>query len=263
MEENFKFRKSFGQNFLIDNNVIHNIVDNSNIDKDTLVIEIGPGSGVLSNEIIPLSGYSLLYEIDDRLESVLNDKLSCYNNYSLKIGDFLDVDLKKDLDEYNYSKLYVVANLPYYITTPIIMKFINENVLPDKMVIMIQKEVASRLSAKVNSREYGSFTVLLNYYYDIKKLFDVSKNCFIPKPNVDSSVICLELKKDIVKVKDIDLFKRFVRDCFKYKRKNLRNNLSGYELEKIEKILKKHDLSLNSRAENVNLESFIEIVNNL
>ena len=159
--------------------------------------------------------------------------------------------------------MYVVANLPYYITTPIIMKFVDEDVLPDKFVIMIQKEVAQRLSSKVGSRDYGSLTVFLNYYYDIKILFDVSRNCFIPKPNVESAVISMTKKKDRLNVLDMDLFKRLVRDSFSYKRKTIRNNLKNYNLEVVERVLNKYGFDLSVRSENLELEVFVNIANEL
>jgi len=263
MFNNFEFKKSFGQNFIHDDNIIRKIVDSALIDKDTLVIEIGPGAGSLSKEIIPKSKYSILYEIDTRLEDRLNELLKDNDNFEIIFNDFLNEDVKNKISNYYYDKLFVVANLPYYITTPIISKFIDDNILPDKIVIMVQKEVADRLSAKVGSRDYGSLTVLLNYYYDIKKLFDVSRNCFTPKPNVDSAVICMDLKKDRLVVKDLDLFKSLVRDSFQFKRKNLRNNLKKYDLNKIENILKKHNLDLSVRAEMLSLDMFVEIVNEL
>lgn len=263
MDKEFVFKKSLGQNFLIDNNVIHKIVDSANIDKDTLVIEVGPGSGAITREIVPLSLYTLLYEADTRLKDNLDKLLSNYDNYSLIMGDFLKADVLSDIKEINYSNLYVVANLPYYITSPIIMKFIDDGILPDKIVVMVQKEVAMRLSAIPNTRDYGSFTVLLNYYYDIKKLFDVSRNCFVPKPNVDSSVVMFNLKKDKLFVKDLDLFKRLVRDSFLMKRKNIRNNLKKYDLEIIEDVLGKYGYSLNNRAEDLSLEVFVDIANSL
>ena len=157
----------------------------------------------------------------------------------------------------------MVANLPYYITTPIVTKLIDEEILPDKIVIMIQKEVASRFAASINSKDYGALTVFLNYYYKIHKLFDVSRNCFFPKPNVDSTVVCMELKNDRLFVKDMEFFKRLVKDCFKYKRKNLRNNLIGYDLDKVCKVLGKYGLNLNDRAEALSLEIFVEIANEL
>ena len=214
MKEEHKFKKSLGQNFLIDDNIINKIIKGADVDKETLVIEIGPGGGAISKGLVPLSGQAILYEIDNSLENRLNELLKNYDNKEIIIGDFLKSDIKKDVDKYDYKKLYVVANLPYYITTPIIMKFIDEEILPDKLVIMIQKEVAERLSAHVGSRDYGSLTVFLNYYYDIDILFNVSKNCFIPKPNVDSSVICMNKKSDRLEIKDINLFKRLVRDSF-------------------------------------------------
>ena len=184
-------------------------------------------------------------------------------DYKLIINDFLEEDVKKELLNYDYDKLYMVANLPYYITTPIVTKLIDEEILPDKIVIMIQKEVASRFAASINSKDYGALTVFLNYYYKIHKLFDVSRNCFFPKPNVDSTVVCMELKNDRLFVKDMEFFKRLVKDCFKYKRKNLRNNLIGYDLDKVCKVLGKYGLNLNDRAEALSLEIFVEIANEL
>ena len=263
MDKRFNYKKSLGQNFLKYDNIICKIVDSANIDKDTLVIEIGPGGGALTSRLVPLSGFTLLYEADVRLESHLKNVLCQYDNYLLKIGDFLNTNLKEDLLKFNYSKKYVVSNLPYYITTPIIMKFIDENVLPDKIIIMVQKEVAFRLSANVDSKDYGALTVFLNYYYDINKLFDVSRNCFVPKPNVDSAVICMSLKSNRKKIINIELFKKIVRDCFRYKRKNIRNNLFDYDLDMIDNILKKYGFDLNCRAENLSLDVFIDFANEL
>lgn len=263
MFDNFEFKKSFGQNFIHDDNIIDKIVDRSEIDGDTLVLEIGPGAGSLSKKIVPLSKYSILYEIDNRLENILSNVLLEYNNYEIIFNDFLKEDVKNKLSNYEYKKLYVVANLPYYITTPIITKFIDDNIFPDKIVVMVQKEVADRLSAGVGSKDYGSLTVFLNYFYEVKKLFEVSRNCFTPKPNVDSAVIAMELKSDRLFVKDIDFLKKIVRDSFQFKRKNLRNNLKGYDLDKIESILKRHNLDLSVRAEMLSVDIFIDIVNEL
>ena len=263
MIEKHNFKKSLGQNFLIDDNIINKIVSGAEIDKETLVMEIGPGGGAISKLLVPFSGHTILYEIDNSLEDRLNSLLADYDNKEIIIGDFLKSNINSDISKYNYDKFYVVANLPYYITTPIIMKFIDENILPDRFVIMIQKEVAERLSAKVGSRDYGSLTVFLNYYYDIEILFDVSRNCFIPKPNVDSSVIRMNKKENRLQVKDIGLFKRVVRDSFVYKRKTIRNNLKKYDLNKIEKVLDKYGFDLSVRAENLSLEVFVDITNEL
>ena len=260
---NFEFKKSLGQNFLKDVNVIHKIVDSANIDKNTLVIEVGPGQGAISRLIVEKAKFTILYEIDPSLKWFLNNILKDSSNFKLVINDFLEEDVKSELSNYDYDKLYMVANLPYYITTPIVEKVINEEILPDKIVIMVQKEVASRFAASINTRDYGALTVFLNYYYKIYKLFDVSRNCFFPKPNVDSAVICMELKKDRLFVKNMDFFKKFVKDCFRYKRKNLRNNLIGYDLDKVSGVLSEYGLSLNDRAEALSLEIFVEIANEL
>ena len=263
MDKKHIFKKSLGQNFLIDNNIINKIVDSSEVDLNTLVLEIGPGEGAISKLLVPRSGQTILYEIDNSLEEKLNVLLEDCSNKKILIKDFLKTDINQDISNYSFEKLYVVANLPYYITTPIIMKFIDENVLPDRFVVMVQKEVAHRLSAKVGSKDYGSLTVLLNYYYDISILFDVSRNCFIPKPNVDSSIICMKKKYDRLYIKDIELFKRLVRDSFLHKRKTLKNNLGNYNLVIIEKVLNKYGFDLSVRAENLSLDVYVDIVNEL
>ena len=256
---NFDFKKSLGQNFLNDDNIIDKIVKFSGIDKDTLVIEIGPGAGALSKKTIPLSGYTILYEIDTRLKDILDDVLSDYDNYDIIFNDVLKQDIKKDIEKFNFKKIYVVANLPYYITTPIISKLMDE-ISPDKIVVMIQEEVADRLCASVGSRDYAMITVALGAYYDIKKLFRVSRNCFTPAPNVDSAVISLD-KHTKCDIKNKKVFDRLIKDAFKFKRKNLRNNLKGYDLVKIEKILNDNNYSLCDRAEVIPISLFVEIAN--
>ena len=261
--KDFQFKKSLGQNFLNDKNVINKIVESADIDKDTLVIEIGPGGGAITELMVPKAGRAILYEADGRLEGHLKKLLSSNDNYEIVIGDFLKADLVRDLARYSGLKIYVVANLPYYITTPIIMKFVEECVLPEKFVIMVQKEVAYRLSAKVGSRDYGSLTVFLIYYYDIRKLFDVSRNCFTPKPNVDSAIVEMKLKDNRLEVLDMNIFNKLVRDSFSFKRKTLRNNLKGYNLGIVERILNKYGFELSVRAENLELDVFVDIANEL
>ena len=261
--EDFKFKKSLGQNFLRDNNIIQKIIDSAEIDDDTLVIEIGPGRGALSPFIVSKAKYVIFYEIDNRLKWYLNRILNKYSNYSIVMNDFLKEDVKSKIANFDYKELYVISNLPYYITTPIVNKFIDDDVLPDKLVLMMQKEVAMRFSAKVNSKDYSALTVFLNYYYDINKLFDVSKNCFFPRPKVDSAVISMNLKKNRLKIKNMYIFKRLIKDSFRYKRKNLRNNLDDYDLDKIGRILSKYNLDLNVRAEAISLEIFVDIANQI
>ena len=259
--KNFDYKKSLGQNFLNDENIINKIVKSADIDKDTLVIEIGPGAGALSKKTIPLSGYAILYEIDTRLKDVLEDVLRDNDNYEIIFNDVLKQNIKNDVCRFNYNKIYVVANLPYYITTPIISKVIDE-ISPDKIVIMIQEEVADRLCASVGNKDYAMITVALGSQYDIKKLFRVSRNCFTPAPNVDSAVICLD-RHNKYEIKDKDVFDKLIKDAFKFKRKNLRNNLSGYDLDKIEKILVKYNYNLSDRAEIIPISIFVDIANNL
>ena len=259
--DDFEFKKSLGQNFIKDNNIIDKIVKYSDIDKDTLVIEIGPGAGSLSKKIIPLCGYAILYEIDLRLKDILNNVLNENKNYEIIFDDFLNQDITYIRTKYKYSKIYVVANLPYYITTPIITKLLKE-LYPDKIVIMIQDEVANRLSALPKSRDYGMISVLLGSKYDIRKLFKVSKNCFVPQPNVDSAVIELN-KNDKLLDADFTIFESFIKDAFQYKRKNLKNNLKKYNLSVIESVLNNYNYSLNNRAEDIPVEVFIEITKNI
>lgn len=259
----FNLKKMFGQNFIIDENIISNIISKSGIDKDTLVIEIGPGAGSLTYKLSEYAKNVLCYEIDKTLKDLLNDNLKDLTNVEIKFEDFLKSNPNEDIKKYSYKKLYVVANLPYYITTPIIMKFIEDSVPVDKLVVMVQKEVGDRFKAVPNTKDYNSLSVYLNYYFDVKKLLDVSRNVFIPKPNVDSIVIEFTRRENLIKLNNQSLFFRLVRDSFKQKRKNLRNNLKGYDLEQIESILQKHNLNLTARAEQLPIEIFVEISNNL
>ena len=253
----FEYKKSLGQNFLKDENITTKIANLSEIDKDTLVIEIGPGAGSLSKKIIPLSGYSILYEIDTRLKDTLVNVLSNYNNYEIIFGDFLEQEISYLRENYDYKKIYVVANLPYYITTPIITKLMNE-IYPERIVIMVQEEVANRLSADYGSRDYGMISVLLGSRYNIKKLFKVSRKCFIPEPNVDSAVICLD-KNDKLTGVNSSIFEELIKQAFQFKRKNLRNNLKKYDLKLIDEILSQYNYSLSNRAEDIPVDVFIEI----
>lgn len=258
---NFDYKKSLGQNFLKDNNIVKNIVEAVDFKEKNLVIEIGPGSGALTKEILKKADFAILYEIDTRLEKVLNHELSEYNNYELIFGDFLEMNVKKDLSKYDYNNLYVIANLPYYVTTPIINKIISDEIAAKEIVIMVQNEVADRLTAKCNTKEYGQITVFLNYFFDLKKLFVVSKNAFIPKPKVDSAVIKLVRKDRKENLKDLAVFDKLVKDSFRFKRKTIRNNLNDYDLNKIEFVLKKYGYDLNSRSEMIPYEVFVEMAN--
>lgn len=264
LEKNgFKLKKKFGQNFIIDENVINSIIDKSLIDKETLVIEVGPGAGSLTYKLGQAAKNVLCYEIDDTLKNVLESNIGDLNNVEIIYGDFLKANVLKDLEKYDYSKLYVVANLPYYITTPIIIKIIEDKILVDKMVVMVQKEVGERFKATPGSKEYGSLSVFLDYYFDVRKLMDISSNVFIPRPNVDSIIVEFKKKEHIYELKNNEVFFKLIRDSFTQKRKTLRNNLKGYNLNSVENTLKKYNLDLSIRAEQLSLEIFVEIANNL
>lgn len=264
MEKNeFNLKKFYGQNFIVDENIIDSIITKSEIDKNTLVVEIGPGAGSLTYKLSKAAKRVLCYEIDNSLEPVLKENLKGCRNIDIIFQDFLKCDLKKDLKNYNYKKLYVVANLPYYITTPIILKIIEESIDIDKIVVMVQKEVGNRFKAKPNTRDYGSLSVFIKYYFDVKKIMDVSKNVFIPKPNVDSIVVEFTKASNDYELNNLELFFKLVKDSFKQKRKTLKNNLSTYDLEKINAVLNKHGLDLSARAEQLSIDIFVEIANNL
>lgn len=261
--KNFNFKKSFGQNFIVDKNIIDNIIKFSLVDKDTMVIEIGPGAGSLTTALAASSKSVLCYEIDDSLKDVLSDSLNNFDNVDIIYQDFLKANVSETLKKYNYDKLYVIANLPYYITTPIITKIIEDKLNVDKIVIMVQKEVGDRLKAQPGSKDYNSLSIYISYYFNVKKLMDVSRNIFLPKPNVDSIVIELSKKENKYKLKNENVFFKLVRDSFVQKRKTLRNNLKAYDLNIIEKVLNKYGYDLSVRAENLSIDIFVDIANNL
>lgn len=262
-ENNFVFKKKFGQNFLLDNNILNNIVELGNINKNTLVIEVGVGAAALTKKLCEKAGFVIGYEIDKSLEPVLKNILSPFDNVKIVFDDFLKRTIENDIKEYNLDEIIVVANLPYYITTPIITKFIDEKINVSKIIVMVQNEVADRFSAIPGTKNYNSLTIFLNYYFDIKKAFMVSRNVFYPKPNVDSAVVIFNKKKEKLKLYDESLFFNLVRAAFKQKRKTLKNNLSNYNLTKIDSIMKTFGKNLSYRAENITIDEFATITNEL
>lgn len=257
----FKFKKKFGQNFIVDKNVINSIIKKSEIDKDTLVIEVGPGAGALTSALGKVAKEVIAYEIDEDVKELLESNI-CPNT-TIIYGDFLKRNVLDDIKGKEYKKLYLIANLPYYITTPIIIKLIEEKIPLDKIVVMVQKEVGNRFKAKPNSKEYNSLSIYLNYYFNVTKLLDVSRNVFVPKPNVDSIVVMFEKKNDNFDLKNEDIFFKLIKDSFRQKRKTLKNNLNEYDLDKVLEVLEKHDMDLSVRAEAISIEIFVEIANNL
>lgn len=254
----FNFKKKFGQNFLTDNNVIDMIVNLLPATENDLIIEVGPGAGALTKKLKKYKANLIAYEIDTDTQEYL---LPLEDDRTKVIyDDFLKRNIKDDIKNIKYDTLYIIGNLPYYITTPIITGIINSGLDVKKIVIMVQKEVADRFSAQPNSKEYGSITVFLNYFYNIRKELIVSKKKFNPMPNVDSAVISLNAKAD-KEPTDFDKFNKLVKDSFQFKRKNLRNNLRSYDLDKMENILESIGFTLNDRAETLTSSDFVYITN--
>lgn len=260
----FRFKKKYGQNFIIDNNIVTKIINAAEIDEETIVIEIGAGSGILTKALADKAEHVIAYEIDKTLEPLLEKNIKDRKNITLIYDDFLKRDVWSDLKSYKYDKLMLVSNLPYYITTPIIKKIISDNLNIAKIIIMIQKEVAERLSALPNTKEYNSLSIFIDYYYVVQKLFIVGRNSFVPSPKVDSAVISLtKREKTKVPVVDEKIFFKLIRDSFRFKRKTIKNNLREYNLNIVEKVLLKNNYSLSSRAEEIPIEAYAEIANNL
>ena len=259
----FKIKKFYGQNFISDENVIDKIVDKSEIDKGTLVIEIGPGIGSITYKLAKNAGFVMCYEIDEDVKPLLYENMNGLTNFKVNFIDFLKCDVNNDLKEYNYKKKYVVANLPYYITTPIILKIIEDKINVDKIVVMVQKEVGDRFKAIPGTKDYNSLSVYLNYFYNVRKIMDVSRNIFVPVPNVDSIVLEFTKKNNNFELKNEDLFFKLVKDSFKQKRKTLKNNLKNYDLDKINEVLKKYNMDLSFRAEQLSIDIFVDIANHL
>ncbi len=253
---NIKAKKSLGQNFLQDSKILKDIANSIETKENDLIIEIGPGKGALTNYLKTKKSNLICYEIDLRMKPILNNLID--NKTKIIFEDFLTSNLT-DLNI--YENIYIIANIPYYITTPIIKKALTIPNLKG-MTLLVQKEVANRLSAKPNSKDYGSLTVYLNYYFDINYLFTVKNTCFDPIPKVDSAVVNFKRKNQKLKVNEEILFK-LIEDSFKMKRKTLKNNLKNYNWSKIQEILIKNNLPLTIRAEQIPLEIYIDIANNL
>lgn len=255
----FDYKKSLGQNFLKDKNIIKKIADSINPTEEDLIIEIGPGAGALTKELVKKKSEVICFEIDTRLKEILEQINS--EKLTIIFKDFLSIKINEYIDQNKYKNLYFVGNLPYYITTAIINKIVKES-NPYEITIMVQKEVADRFSAKPGTKDYSSISIFLQYNFDIERVCNVSKTCFEPVPKVDSSVIKFRRNKKI-SANDEEKFYKLIKDSFTQKRKNLRNNLKGYDLNKIQAILKKYDKDLTARAEQLSIEEFVDISNNI
>ena len=266
---NITASKSLGQNFLIDDNVIENIVESADIEDNDLIIEIGPGLGTLTKRLLEKAKKVIAVELDNRMINILNERFSLYKNFELINEDILKVDLKEIInnnkEKLDIKNVKVVANLPYYITTPIIMKLLESKLDIESITVMVQKEVAKRLTAKPGEKLAGAITYSVNYYCEPEEVIIVPNSSFIPEPEVESEVIKLVLRKEApVKVKNEELFFKFIKASFMQRRKTLINGISNsgiMEKEELKKLLDKLGLDEKIRGENLTLEDFARIVN--
>ncbi len=259
----FKFSKSLGQNFLIDGNIVRNIVKGSQAKKDDYVLEIGPGIGTLTEELALNAKKVVAVEIDRNLLPILDYTLSKHDNVEIVEGDILKINIHDLIDEkLNGGPIKVVANLPYYVTTPIIARLIEEDLNIESITVMVQKEVAQRIVAPPGNKQYGSLTVFVNFYSDPEILLSVPKTVFMPQPKVDSAVIRLNMKEPPVDI-DKKLFFKIVKAAFGQRRKTILNSLSNRELgldkEQVKELLERSNISPKARAENLKIEDFIKI----
>ncbi|OIJ20534.1 16S rRNA (adenine(1518)-N(6)/adenine(1519)-N(6))-dimethyltransferase [Anaerobacillus alkalidiazotrophicus] len=267
----FTFKKSLGQNFLIDTNILNNIVDCADLNNESGAIEIGPGIGALTEQIAKRCEKVVAFEIDQRLLPILKETLSAYPHVTVVHSDVLEADIHKVIRE-NFKEnqdLMVVANLPYYVTTPILLKLLEEKLPIRGIVVMIQKEVAERIAAKPGTKDYGSLSIAAQYYAEARTEMIVPKTVFVPQPNVDSAVLKLTLRTEPpVKLKDEGFFFKLIRASFAQRRKTLMNNLTNNlytknEREKLEKVLLECDIDPTRRGETLSMEEFALLANAL
>ena len=268
----FTFKKSFGQNFLTDTNILQKIVDTAEIDDQVNVIEIGPGIGALTEFLAERAAQVMAFEIDHRLVPILADTLRDFDNVTVVNEDILKVDLAQHIQNFKNPDLpiKVVANLPYYITTPILMHLIESGIPFSEFVVMMQKEVADRISAKPNTKAYGSLSIAVQYYMTAKVAFIVPRTVFVPAPNVDSAILKMVRRPEpAVAVEDESFFFKISKASFTHRRKTLWNNLTGYfgkteeVKDKLTKALNQAGLSPSVRGEALSLAEFASLADAL
>lgn len=266
-QHQFTLKKSLGQNFLIDENILNNIASAANIDEESYVLEIGPGAGALTQVLASRGKKVIAVEIDQRLEPVLKDTLQDFDNVSVHFGDVLKLDLHQIIDQECPPgvPVKVVANLPYYVTTPILMKLLTDGLPIKTIVVMIQKEVAGRLQAEPGEKSYGSLSIAVQYLAEPKIVMTVPKTVFVPQPNVDSAVIRLDIRPEKkVKVDDETFFYKLVRASFAQRRKTLMNNLINNLYDKTQKeqlleVLEQTGIDPGRRGETLTIEEFARL----
>ena len=256
--------KNLGQNFLIDDDVVNKIVETANISKEDLIIEIGPGLGTLTSRMLEKAGKVIAIELDKKMVAILQDRFALYKNFELINEDVLKVDLK-NLIQKNKKNTKIVANLPYYITTPIIMKLIEDKLNIESITVMVQKEVAQRLTAEPGTNLSGAITYTVNYYCIPEEIMVVPNSSFIPAPEVESEVIKLSIRKEPpVKVENLENFFKLIKVSFMQRRKTLINGVTNsnfMEKELFKQILTKLEINEKIRGEDLSLEDFAKISN--
>ena len=260
--------KSLGQNFLIDDDAVNGIVEAAHVSKEDLIIEIGPGLGTLTKELLEKAGKVICIELDKRMIEILQDRFSLYNNFKVINDDVLKVDLITLIEKENFKSTKIVANLPYYITTPIIMKLLEDRLNVETITVMIQKEVADRLVTNPGTGDTGAITYAIHYYTKPSRVLEVQNTSFIPAPKVNSSVIQLKvLQEPSVKVEDEEKLFELIKYAFMQKRKTLLNSLTNSgkfgSKEQIEKVIIKLNLDVKIRPEKITLEQYVELLKNL
>ena len=256
--------KKLGQNFLINESIIYDIVKKANVTKEDVVIEIGPGLGSLTKELINNAKKVIAIELDPNMIDILKSRFGIFDNFEVIYGDVLKIDLEELIKGYDSVK--VVANLPYYITTPIIMKLLEDKLKIKSITVMVQKEVGERICATHKDKEYGAITVSVQYYSEPQIIIDVPKENFLPAPELDSCVIRLDMReKPLVSLKDEKLFFRLVKGAFTQRRKTINNSLtcSGKSKEEIIAALNKLGIDSKLRAENLSIQQYADIANTL
>ncbi|MGY3815825.1 16S rRNA (adenine(1518)-N(6)/adenine(1519)-N(6))-dimethyltransferase RsmA [Globicatella sulfidifaciens] len=265
-----KMKKSLGQNFLIEPQILDKMIETGQIDRHTTVVEIGPGIGALTEFLARSAKEVIAFEIDSRFVEILKDTLSDYDNVTIHHQDILNVNFNDPIYQnlHDAERLVVVANLPYYITTPIIMNLIESNLKFDQLVMMMQKEVAERMTATVNTKSYNSLTLAIQNTMDAKIAFIVPKSVFIPQPNVDSAVLSLtRLEHPIAEVDNLEKFHHLIQICFVQRRKTIWNNLRNaakdldLSLEQLETALDETHIEKARRAESLTLEDYQRLYN--
>ena len=265
---NIKANKRLGQNFLINDNVIENIVKAAEVTEDDLIIEIGPGLGTLTSKLLEKAGKVIAVELDENMIKILEDRFKLYKNFYLINEDILKIDLKELIASNlnNLKKVKIVANLPYYITTPIIMKLLEDKLDIDNITVMVQKEVADRITARPGDKLSGAITYSVNYYAKAEKVILVGKESFIPSPEVYSEVIKLNIRKEPpVKVENEEIFFKLIKSSFMQRRKTLQNALTNAGIvtdkETIRKMFDAMNLKPDIRGEKLTIEEFARLAN--